>query len=133
MDEISRKHITTAEAAQILGVSTRSVQLYAKQGKLTSRKGAKGENLFLLEEIDDLAKEREMTISPSSEVSPKVFAYDPEKQVVISKEHFAMLSRNHEETLRHVAELGFRIGQLEEEKRRLLEDRRPWWKKIFGG
>lgn len=143
MNEDAKKFVNTHEAARILGVSTRTVQTYVKEGKLIAKKGGKGQNLYFIQEVLDLnevRKRSEYEVSgtldeASNEVVHATFVPNDENRITVDKSHYEELMKFHREALHTVSEMGFRIGQLEAEKRALqlqLEDKRPWWKKIIG-
>jgi excisionase family DNA binding protein len=112
---MSRNEITTKEASRLLGVSTRTIFTYIKEGKLTPRK-ERNKTLLLLDEVESIRKE-----------ASQRFSIDPLKHIVLEQEKYEGML--------------IRLAQLEERNRfltsqldtqtKLLEDRRPWWKRFL--
>ena len=119
-----KERITVAEASEILGVSERTVWAHIKAGKLKKLKDG-SRTMLSLSEVMLAAQDREP------------ISFNPETHIVVERRHYESLLGIQADMVKHASELGFRIGQLEAEKRnlegavRLLEDRRPWWKRLF--
>jgi DNA-binding transcriptional MerR regulator len=123
--------LTTKQVMALLGVSRRTVQAYVKQKKLTPMKDARGQNFFSQSEVQGITSARENhseettfhDLHTVNELSHVTFTVDPKKQIIIDLEHYEGLLT--------------RLAQIESEKRslqdkiKLLEDRRPWWKRFL--
>jgi len=122
---MTEQTVTVAEAAEILSVSQRTIWAHIRAGRLTRLKDGQ-RTVISLQEVLNAA-------SGSSEP----IAYNPETHILIERDQYNKLLEFNKETINQLSEMGFRIGQLEAEKRqfeekvRLLEDRRPWWKRMF--
>ena len=127
---------TVDEAAEKLGVTSRTIYSYLKDGKLSSRK--EGKRLHI--PAGDIEKLQSPTVT-----------YDPQKNNVIDRGEYEELIRAKTalkdlENLRHQHDgLLVKLGQLEaevrftrEENQKLLSDlnfrdekKLPWWKRVF--
>lgn len=114
------EYVTVAEAADILSVAQRTVFGYIKAGKFSDRKDGH-RRLLLLSEVMALRHD------PTS--------YDPEKHIIVDKPTWERVLAAVASSSEYAAQMGFKIGQLETENRgledkvKLLEDRRPWWRR----
>ena len=112
---------TVSQAAELLQVSERTIWNWIKKSRIKA------------------IKENGLTRIPMTEIlamqgasQKEGIRYDAEKYVLVDRQAYESLLKLQTETLHHVAELGYRIGQLETEKRQLLlKDERPWWRRWF--
>ena len=132
----SQELITIQEAAEALGVTTRTVFNYIKNQKLKAFK-MDGRTLIPSKEVFAL----------SGDDGSPLAGWNPETHVILERKHYESLLDSHgkllklqDEAVRNASEMGFRIGQLETEKRglegqvKLLEDlreRKPWWRRVL--
>ena len=102
------EHCTVAEAAEHLSVSERTLWNWIKKGRIQAIRDDNGTRIPLSE----IQKRKAPTTIPDS-------------MILVDREAY-------EKLLHQMGEMGFRIGQLETEKRQLLlEDRRSWWRRWF--
>lgn len=110
--------MSTREVATILGISERSVQLYAKHGKLLSTKDEKGRNRFDRREVEKLREQLRVVGEIAKDDSRTLKTYDPETHILIDRKDHSEHTQRHEGLL-------IKLGQLEAENRmfrKQLED-----------
>jgi hypothetical protein len=111
--------IHTSEVMALLGISRRTVQAWVKQGKLRPGKDAQGRNTFTRADIESLMGDAQEvhTVTPASAEAPIIpVQFDPSRQIIVDLERYEGLC--------------FRLAQLEA-KVLMLEDKRPWWRRLF--
>ncbi|MFA5629282.1 MAG: helix-turn-helix domain-containing protein [Dehalococcoidales bacterium] len=125
------------EAAEALGVSTRTIRRYIKSGRIQAEliTGQFGQEYRILELPSDLSPAEE---TPESDESEKVLSqmanYDPGEALVQS---ISLLRELQEKNVSMAAQLGIateRIRNLEsqiEQLKLLTTPKIPWWKKPF--
>jgi excisionase family DNA binding protein len=125
------------EAAEALGVSTRTIRRYIKSGRIQTEliTGQFGQEYRILELPSDLSPAEE---TPESDESEKVLSqmanYDPGEALVQS---ISLLRELQEKNVSMAAQLGIateRIRNLEsqiEQLKLLTTPKIPWWKKPF--
>ena len=114
-----KEHLSTREVMALLGISRRTVQAWVKQGKLRPEKDAQGRNTFTRADIESLMGDMPEvpTVTPASAEVPVIpVQFDPSRQIIIDLAHYEGLC--------------FRLAQLEA-KVLMLEDKRPWWRRLF--
>lgn len=108
--------LTIHEAALSLGVSERTVHRHIRKGLLEARK--EGGKVYVTEDSlrhFDKAKHDKIDTAPAQ--------FDPIKHVIIERREWeGMLTRLSQ------LEVELRIAR---EAQKLIEDSRPWWKRIF--
>lgn len=117
----SQEHVSVAEAAGILGISQRTVWNWLKAGKLKGEK-IEGKTMIPVELV-------------LSQKENEGVAYNPETHVLIDRSAFDAIMRELQASREMASQHGYKIGQIETEKRhleehiRLIEDKRPWWRR----
>ena len=114
-----KEHLSTREVMALLGISRRTVQAWVKQGKLRPEKDAQGRNTFTRADIESLigvAQDTPDSTPTSAEVPIIPVQFDPSRQIIIDLERYEGLC--------------YRLAQLET-KVLMLEDQRPWWRRLF--
>lgn len=113
------EQLSTREVMALLGISRRTVQAWVKQGKLRPGKDAQGRNTFTRADIESLMGDAQEvhTVTPASaESSVLPVRFDPSRQIIVDLAHYEGLL--------------IRLAQLEA-KVLMLEDKRPWWRRLF--
>jgi excisionase family DNA binding protein len=139
-----KKGMNINEAAETLGVSTRTIRRYIKSGKIQAEliTGHFGEEYRILnlpsdlEPISDEAVEYEKPgqVSPLPSTPPAQPMYDPGQAIMQSMD---MVRELQEKNMTMAAQLGIateRIRNLESQLKQmkmLTAPKVPWWKKVF--
>lgn len=113
--------LTVSEVAELCLVSERTVWNWIRKNTIQAIKE---------EGKTRIEKDQIVSLMPKKETQEKI----PEGYILIQREIWDDLQKQNKEMLRTATEMGFRIGQLETEKRQLhglIEDKRTWWKKLF--
>lgn len=113
--------LTVSEVAELCSVSERTVWNWIRKNTIQAIKE---------EGKTRIEKDQIVSLMPKKETQEKI----PEGYILIQREIWDDLQKQNKEMLRTATEMGFRIGQLETEKRQLqglIEDKRTWWKKLF--
>ena len=122
---MSRQSYSIAEAAKVLGVSSRTVRRYIKSGKINAELviGPFGQEYRIPELPAELGKSKPVDNTPE-----QATGQTPVPVIDIIREL-------QEKNLALAAQLGAateRIRNLENDMKLLTTARQPWWKKIFG-
>jgi len=128
---MSRQGLTIVQAAQSLGVSSRTVRRFIKSGKLNAElvPGPFGEEYRILELPVDLHKPKPVDNTPGQTPIQTPIQSPIQSMDIIIREL-------HEKNLTLAAQLGAateRIRNLENQVRLLTSAKQqPWWKRLFG-
>jgi len=128
---MSRQGLTIAQAAQSLGVSSRTVRRFIKSGKIKAKlaPGPFGEEYRILELPAGLHKPKPVDNTPSQPPIQTLIQAPIQSMDIIIREL-------HEKNLALAAQLGAateRIRNLENQVRLLTAAKQqPWWKRLFG-
>jgi excisionase family DNA binding protein len=133
---MSGEGLTIAQAAEVLGVSTRTVRRFIKAGKLKAElvAGPFGEEYRIWEIPEELRKTETKDNAPvqSSGQPPGQFLG---QEVVQAPDQLTDIIRElQEKNLGLAAQLGAaleRIRNLESQVKLLTAARQPWWKRLF--
>jgi len=135
---MSRESLTIAQAAQSLGVSSRTVRRFIKSGKLSAElvPGPFGEEYRILELPADLYKAKPVDKPPVKPPSQPLVqtAIQPINQSPIQSMD-NIIRELHEKNINLAAQLGAateRLRNLESQVRLLTgAKQQPWWKRLF--
>jgi len=139
---MSREGLTIAQAAQSLGVSSRTVRRFIKSGKLNAElvPGPFGEEYRILELPADLYKSKPIDKppvqppgQPPSQPPVQTAVQSPIQSPIQSMDN--IIRELHEKNINLAAQLGAateRIRNLESRVRLLAgAKQQPWWKRLF--
>jgi len=135
---MNKQGMNISEAAQTLGVSTRTIRRYIKSGKIQAEliTGHFGEEYRILNLPSDIEpiKEEAVEYEKPGETPPQPPVYDPGKALMQSMD---LVRELQEKNINMAAQLGIateRIRNLESQIKQLkllTTPKVPWWKKPF--
>lgn len=130
-------HFTVEEAAESLGVSTRTIYSYLKEGKLSGRK--KGNRLHIPKKEVEQIKAPSIQYNPETQIVIERTEYEELAHAKAVKQDYEMLRKNYDGLLVKLGQLEAEVRFTKEENQKLLEDMRyrkqaknPWWKRMLG-